>query len=85
MQNALKSNVWQRIWVFENFKIEIWKGGLNNPEFLENWFPTQNLGPYSLISKKLQNSEKDTPESSRMHGSLMNDKEFGTLKLLKVK
>ena len=34
---------------------------------------------------KFQKSEKDTPESYRMHWNLMNDKEFGSLKLLKLK
>ena len=46
MQSALKSNEWQRIRFFENFKIEIkegggaWGGGGgNNSDFLQNWPP----------------------------------------------
>ena len=50
MQSALKSNEWQRIRFFENFKIEIKKegggawgggGGGNNSDFLQNWPPPQ--------------------------------------------
>ena len=49
MQSALKSNAWQRLRFFENFKIEIkkeggaaWGGGGdggNNSDFLQNWPP----------------------------------------------
>ena len=42
MQNAMKSND------EKTFKIEIQKGGPNNSDFLQNWFP-QKLGPSSLI------------------------------------
>ena len=33
----------------------------------------------------MQKSEKDTPESIRMHLNLMNDEETGSMKLLKLK
>ena len=42
MQNALKSNEWQRIWVLTTFKIEIQKGGPNNLAVVQTWFPTKN-------------------------------------------
>ena len=41
MQNPLKSNEWRRIWVYKTFKIEIQKGGPNNSDFLQNWFPPE--------------------------------------------
>ena len=41
MQNALKSNEWQRIWVDKTFIIQIQKGGPNNSDFLQNWFPPE--------------------------------------------
>ena len=34
---------------------------------------------------KFQNSEKSTPQSCGMHWNLMNDKKFGSIKLLKLK
>ena len=57
MQSALKSNEWQRIRFFENFKIEIKKegggawggGGGNNSDFLQNCPPPNKFGPPSLI------------------------------------
>ena len=41
MQNALKPNEWQKIWVHKIFKIEIQEGGPNNSDFLQNWFPPE--------------------------------------------
>ena len=38
MQNALKSNEWQRNCAQQTFKIEIQKGAPNNSDFLQNWF-----------------------------------------------
>ena len=35
--------------------------------------------------QKFPDSEKSTPESSEMHGNLMNDEGFWVLKLLKLK
>ena len=50
----------------------------------QNWFPPETGSPIFNLWK-FQDSEKGTPESRRMHASLMNDKEFGSLKLLKLK
>ena len=35
--------------------------------------------------RKFENIEKSTSESCRMHSNLLNDKEFGSLKFLKLK
>ena len=50
MQNALKSNEWQRNIVHKTFKIETQKGGPYNSDILQNMFP-QKLGHPSLICK----------------------------------
>ena len=84
MQNALKSNEQQSIWVHKTFKIEIQKGGPNNSDFLQNWFPPEIRSPLFNL-QKFQDSEKSTPESCRMHWNLMNDDDFGSRKLLKLK
>ena len=84
MQNAFKSNEWQTIWVHKTFKIEIQKGGLKNSHFLQNWFHPDITSPFFNL-QKFQESEKSTPESCRMHWNLMNDEEFASLKLLKLK
>ena len=84
MRNALKSNEWHRLWVFKTFKIEIQNGNqiiqtlCRIVSCQEIRSPLFNLG----IFKK---SKKSTLESCRMHWNLMNDKEFGSLKLLKLK
>ena len=84
MQNALKSNEWQRIWVCKTFKIEIQKGGPNNSDFLENWLhPEIRSSLFNLW--KFQDSEKSTPELCRMHWNLINYNEFGSINLLKLK
>ena len=46
---------------------------------------SEKSGPLSLIGKKFQDSEKNTPESCRMYWNLINDEEFGSAKLLKLK
>ena len=84
MQNALKSNEWRWIWVYKGFKIEIQKGGGNNSGFVQNWFQREIRSPLFNL-QKFQDSEKSTPELCRMHWSLMNDNEFGSTKLLKLK
>ena len=84
MYNALIRKEWQRLWVHKTFKFEEQKGGPNNSEFLQNsslpeiWSPLFNL-------QKFENPEESTPESSRLHFNLLNDEEFGPLKLLKLK
>ena len=45
MQNALISNEWQRILDYKIFKIKIQKGGPNNSDFLQNWFPQDISSP----------------------------------------
>ena len=84
MRNPLKSNEWWRIWVHKTFKIEIQKGGPNNSDFLQNWFPQEIRSPLFDL-QKFQHYAKSTSESCRMHWNLMNDKEFGSRKLLKLK
>ena len=84
MQNPLKYNEGRWIWVHKTFKIEIQKGGQNNSDFLQNWFPSEIRSPlFDLM--KLEDSEKSTPESCTMHWNLMNDEEFEPVKLLKLK
>ena len=84
MQNALKSNEWRWIWVCETLTIQIQNGGPNNSDFLQNWFPPEIRSPLFNLYK-FQDSEKSTPQSCRMHEDLMNDDEFGSRKLLKLK
>ena len=84
MQNALKSNECQKIWVHKTFKIEIQKGGPNNSDFLQNWFPPEIRSPLFNL-QKIQDYEKITPELCRMHWNVMNDEEILYLKLLKLK
>ena len=84
MQNALKSNEWQRNCVHKTFKIEIQKGGPNNSDFVQNWFPPEIRSPLFNL-QKFQDSEKSFPDSWRMDWNLMNDGEFGSRKLLKLK
>ena len=84
MQNTLKSNEWRRLWVHKSFKIEIQQGGANNSDLLQNEFP-QKLSPPHFDLQKFQDPEKSTPESCIMHWNLMNDEEFGYVKLLKFK
>ena len=43
------------------------------------------LGPPSLSSRNFDDSQKSTADSSRMHWNLMNDKECGSIKVLKLK
>ena len=47
--------------------------------------PSKKLGPPSLIWRKIQKPEKSTAASCRTHWNLMNDEEFGSFKLLKLK
>ena len=84
MQNELKSNEWRWIRVYETFKIQTQKGGTNNSDFLQNWFIPEIMFPFFNL-QKFQDFEKITLESCRMHWNLMNDEEFGSVKLLKLK
>ena len=83
MQNALKSNEWQWIWVLKTCKMEIEKGGPNNSDFLQNWFHSETRSS-SLISRNFKALRK-VLLNSRMHWNLMKDDQFGSLKLLKLK
>ena len=71
-------------------------GWPNNPAFVKNCFlpwnsPFWGIGsPQEIRSpffnlRKFHKSLKSTAESCRMHWNLMNDDEFGFLKLLKLK
>ena len=48
MQNALKSQERQIIWIVKAFEIEIQKVGANNSAVLQNFFPPKKLGSPSL-------------------------------------
>ena len=37
---------WQRIWVIENFRIQIQKDGPNNSAILQNWFALRSQVPH---------------------------------------
>ena len=84
IQNGLKSNEWQRIWVHKTFKIEIKKGGPNNSDFLQNWVSKKIRSPVFNM-QIFPDFEKITPQSCRAHWNLMNDKEFSCRKLSKLK
>ena len=84
MQNWLKSNEWRRIWVHRTFKIEIQKAGPNNPDILQNWFPTEIRSPL-LNLLKFGNPERTTPISYKWHWKLINGEKFGSKKLLQFK
>ena len=45
----------------------------------------QKLSPPSLICRNFKSLTKKSSESYRTHGNLMNEKEFGSLKVLKSK
>ena len=60
------------------------KGGRNNSDFQQNWFPAEIRSPFFNLYK-LENPDWSSPESCKMHWNLMNDEEFGSKKLLKLK
>ena len=74
MENALKSNERQRIWVWKTLKIEILKGWPNDSDILQNWFSPEIMSPIFYL-QKFQDSEKSTLASCRMHWNLMNEKD----------
>ena len=84
MHNALQSNELRIILSHKTFKIEIQNGGPNNSDILQNWLPQEIRFPLFNL-KKFQDSEKNTPESCRMLLNLMNDEDFRSIKLLKLK
>ena len=84
MQNTLKCDEPGRIWVHRTFKIEIQKGGPNNSDIQQNWFPPE-IGSLLFNFYKFENFSRSTPESCKMDRNLMNDKEFGCKKILKLK
>ena len=84
MQNAFIYNEWRSNLVNKTFKTELQKGGPNNSDILQNWFPTEIKSP-SFNLQKFQGSEKSTNESYKMHWNLMNDEKFGSRKLLNLK
>ena len=84
MQNTLKYNEWWRIWVWKTFKIERQDGGPNNSDILENWFPLEIRLPLFNL-QKFHDPVKSLPDSCRMYWNIMNDEEFWSKKLLKLK
>ena len=84
MQNALKSNEWQTLWVNRTFKIEKKKGEPNNSDFLQNWFLPENRS-FLLNLKKFQNSDKSSSESYRTLLKANEWRRFCVLKNLKLK
>ena len=84
MQNALKSNEWQTLWVSRTFKIEKKKGEPNNSDFLQNWFLPENRS-FLLNLKKFQNSDKSSSESYRTLLKANEWRRFWVLKNLKLK
>ena len=60
------------------------KGGPNNSVVLQNWFPQEIRSPLFNL-KKSYKTEKCTTESCGRHRNLLNDKEFRSLKSLKLK
>ena len=46
---------------------------------------SQKLDPPSLIYTNLKKPERSTLESFKIHSNLMNDEEFGSKKVLKLK
>ena len=84
MHNGLKSNEWWIIWVHRTFKIEIQKWEPNNSDILKNCFTAEIKSPLFNLYK-LENPERSTRESYKTHWYLINEQEFGSKKLLKLK
>ena len=61
MQNTLKCNEQERVWVWKTFKIEIQKWGPNNLNILQNWFPPEIRCPLFNLYK-FENLERSTSE-----------------------
>ena len=87
MQRAFKCKEWWRIWVLKTFKIEIQRGNQIIQLFCRIGCPLEIRSPIINLLE-FSTSEKSTPESWKMHWNLQNDKndkEFWSLKLLKLK
>ena len=84
MQKSLKSNERRRTWVHRTSKIEIQKGRPNNSDILQIWLPLEIRSPLFNL-QKFQDSEKSTPDSERNHWKLLNNEEFGSIELLRLK
>ena len=56
----------------------------NNPDILKNWFPPAIKSPLFNLYK-FQNPERRTAESYKMHRNLMDDEEFGSIRLWRFK
>ena len=84
MQKWLESNGWRRIWVHRSVKIEIQKGEPNNSDILQMWFPPEIRFPLFTL-QKFQDSEKSTPDSCTNDWNLMDDEEFASIELLRLK
>ena len=60
------------------------RGGPNNSDIMQNSFPPEIRSPLFYF-QKFQDSEKSTPESCTIHWNSMNDEEFGSIELLRLK
>ena len=70
--------------VLKTCKIEIQKGGTGNSDFLHNWFFRESRS-FLFNLHKFQNSSKRIPESCRISWNLMNDQDYGPIKLSNLK
>ena len=87
MQNELKSNeCWRIEFGFTKLlKLKYRMGDQIIQTLLQNWFP-QELGPPSFISRNFKTlREVLPPESCRIHWNAMNNEEFGSIELLRLK
>ena len=85
MQNTLKPNEWQRIWVLKTFKIEILKGGPNNSALLQNCFSPTNQVRLLQFQEILKIWEKVLLSHVELNQIQMNDKELSSFNLSKLK
>ena len=60
------------------------RGGPNNSDIQQNGLPPV-IGSPLFNFYKIQNPERSTPESYKMHWNPINEEEFGSKKLLKLK
>ena len=74
----------QKFGFFKFLKLK-YRRGDQKFSFSAQLVPLQKLGPPLFNLRKFQKPQKSTAESCRMHWNLMNDKEFQSFKLLKLK